>query len=43
MIETVEPGVYIPGIGGVRIEDTVVIKKDGIEVLTKLPEKFLRM
>lgn len=43
MIETVEPGVYIPGIGGVRIEDTVVIKKDGIEVLTKFPKKFLRM
>ena len=43
MIETVEPGVYIPGIGGARIEDTVVIKKDGIEVLTKFPKKFLRM
>lgn len=43
MIETVEPGVYIPGIGGVRIEDTVVIQKDGIEVLTKFPKKFLKV
>lgn len=43
MIETVEPGVYIPGTGGVRIEDTVVIKKDGIDVLTKFPKNFLRV
>lgn len=41
MTETVEPGVYIPGIGGVRIEDTVVIKQDGISILTLFPKKFL--
>ena len=43
MTETVEPGVYIPGVGGVRIEDTVVIEKDGLSILTKFPKKFLRV
>lgn len=43
MIETVEPGVYIPGVGGVRIEDTVIINEDGNTILTKFPKKFLRV
>lgn len=41
MVETIEPGVYIPGIGGVRIEDTVAIQKEGISILTKFPKEFL--
>ncbi|MFM2438678.1 MAG: hypothetical protein RLZ55_1501 [Actinomycetota bacterium] len=38
---TVEPGVYIPGKGGVRIEDTCVIQPDGLEILTDFPRKLL--
>ena len=36
MIITVEPGVYIPGLWGVRIEDTIMVEKGGCEILTKM-------
>lgn len=41
MVVTVEPGIYIPGWGGVRIEDMALVKKDGCELITASPEKLL--
>jgi Xaa-Pro dipeptidase len=37
MVFTIEPGVYVPGLGGFRHSDTVVVRPDGIEVLTDYP------
>jgi Xaa-Pro aminopeptidase/Xaa-Pro dipeptidase len=38
MVVTVEPGIYIPDLLGVRIEDTLLVEEDGCEVLTKMPK-----
>lgn len=40
-VVTVEPGLYDPDIGGVRIEDTVVIEHDGPRILAAFPKRFI--
>jgi len=37
---TVEPGLYYPGIGGARIEDVVIVEKDGCRILSKFPKRL---
>ena len=36
MVITIEPGIYIPDLGGVRLEDTIVIKENGYENITNV-------
>jgi Xaa-Pro dipeptidase len=43
MVLTVEPGVYLPGVGGIRIEDDVLVTKNGMDLLTKSPRDFTEL
>ena len=43
VIETVEPGIYLPGWGGVRIEDMVVVTKDGYDFLCHFPKGLIEL
>jgi Xaa-Pro aminopeptidase len=43
MVFTIEPGAYLPGMGGVRIEDDVLVTTDGCELLTSVTRDLLAL
>ena len=43
MVLTIEPGVYIPGFGGVRIEDDILITDKSFKILSKTPRDILEI
>jgi len=42
-VVTVEPGIYLPGVGGVRIEDMVHVTKTGYANLTRSPKRLIEL
>ena len=43
MVITIEPGAYLAGLGGIRIEDTVLVTENGCEVLTPTSKEFVNI
>ncbi|EUJ33281.1 proline dipeptidase [Listeria floridensis FSL S10-1187] len=41
MVFTIEPGIYVPGVAGVRIEDDIVVTESGYDILTEFPKDLL--
>lgn len=43
MVITIEPGIYVPGFGGVRIEDLIVVTEDGYKLLSASPKHLIEL
>jgi Xaa-Pro aminopeptidase len=42
MVFSIEPGIYLPGRFGIRLEEIVILRKDGAEILSSLPRDVFR-
>ncbi|MGH3004134.1 MAG: M24 family metallopeptidase [Gaiellaceae bacterium] len=42
-VVTIEPGIYLEGVGGVRIEDLAIVREDGVELLTSFPKTLIEV
>jgi Xaa-Pro aminopeptidase len=40
---TIEPGIYLPGLGGVRIEDMAIVREDGVDLLTSFRKDLIEV
>ncbi len=40
---TIEPGIYLPGLGGVRIEDLAIVRDEGVDLLTSFPKELIEV
>ncbi|PLR85582.1 hypothetical protein CVD25_16275 [Bacillus canaveralius] len=43
MVFTIEPGIYIPEVGGFRHSDTVILTKDGTKLITEYPRELAEL
>jgi Xaa-Pro aminopeptidase len=42
-VVTIEPGIYLEGVAGVRVEDLAIVREDGVELLTSFPKELIEV